>query len=180
MNFLEEDELIENLCIHLRHVGCGDRDLPNNERVIRHILEVQNISKILNSKGTNPSKRLKLLTKETSWLMEELYQDCLNYPNIIPYVKLLNGQERIEIIKKEIDDRKKKQDEEHNKFINTTGKDLTNIINKYINNDKKKKELIELLKNCLYRHLAVELVKIRSATRKEESEIINSFYESVF
>ena len=59
MEYLDKYELIENLCIQLRHIGCSDRDLLNNQIAINHILEVQSISKILNSNNINPSKRLK-------------------------------------------------------------------------------------------------------------------------
>lgn len=145
-----------------------------------HITKVQQISKELNTKGINPNSRLKLLTKKTNWLMHDLYLDCLEYPKVIPYVKLLDGTPRIKLIQKEIKQREKKQMQVYNEFINTTAKDLLRIITKYILNNEKKEELLELLENYNVRHLASELDNIKDNVTKKDKEIIEDFYWSVF
>lgn len=177
---LTENKFLEELCILLRHVGCRDQDLPNDKKATEYILKVQQISKLLEIKNINPIRRLKLLTKETNWLMEDLYHDCINYPKVIPYVKLLNGQPRIEIIRQEQEQRKLVQEQKYKEFLDTTAKDLIAIINKYIIDQTKKDELLRLLNNGYYRHLAVELDNIKESVDKEEETIINHFFADIF
>ncbi len=112
--------------------------------------------------------------------MHDLYLDCLEYPKVIPYVKLLDGTPRIKLIQKEIKQREKKQMQVYNEFINTTAKDLLRIITKYILNNEKKEELLELLENYNVRHLASELDNIKDNVTKKDKEIIEDFYWSVF
>jgi hypothetical protein len=177
------NKLIEKLCIELRYVGCGDTSLPNDIQTINHILEVKKISKILNNhtkQTTQLSKRLKQLTKETKWLMEDLYKDCIDYPSTIPYVKLLNGKKRIDIINEQKKKREQELHKAHQYFLNNTAKDLHKIIIKYIIDEKQKRKILKLLEKNRTRHLAIELDKIKNSVSEKEKRIIEDFFWSVF
>jgi hypothetical protein len=88
------DELLEDLCIELRHVACGEGNLPNGERVIRNVREVSAIHTELASRHVDCQGRLKRLSQETSWQMPELLDDCLAYPQRLPYVREPDGIRR--------------------------------------------------------------------------------------
>jgi hypothetical protein len=85
------DQLLEDLCTELRHVGVGDYDLPNNAKVVAHIREVNAIHDELARRNVKIEDRLKLLSNETNWQMPELLQDCLAHPQTMPYVRERDG-----------------------------------------------------------------------------------------
>ena len=87
-------ELLEELCLALRHVGVGDHDLPSGERVIAHIRSVQRLYAVLFARGVDVQPRLQRLSTETSWLMPELLADCLGFPAAQPYVRETDGIRR--------------------------------------------------------------------------------------
>ncbi|MDB6017619.1 MAG: hypothetical protein JWR19_2108 [Pedosphaera sp.] len=88
------EQLLEDLCIELRHVGVGDYGLPKDVRVIAHISEVNAIQDELNRRGVNIGPRLELLSRETNWQMPELLADCAVFPKVMPYVRELDGIRR--------------------------------------------------------------------------------------
>jgi hypothetical protein len=87
-------ELVEDLCIELRHVACGDYDLPAGERVVAHVREVAAIYRVLRSRGVDVRRRLDVLTEETKWQILPLLDDCVAYPQSLPYVREMDGIRR--------------------------------------------------------------------------------------
>ena len=90
----ETSDLVEDLCIALRNVGCGDYRLPNDERVIAFIHEVQQVSAELGARGVNSNDRIQRLSTETSWQMQTLLEECLAFPSVVPYVKEVDNVRR--------------------------------------------------------------------------------------
>src|SRR5579863_5900870 len=88
------EQLLEDLCVELRHVGVGDSRLPKVVRVIAHIGEVNAIQAELNRRGVDSRPRLELLSRETNWQVPELLADCSAFPNVMPYVRELDGIRR--------------------------------------------------------------------------------------
>lgn len=86
--------LLDELCLELRHVGVCDNDLPDGDRVNQHIREVCVIHAELVRRKIDIVHRITLLSKETSWKMDELLGDCLAFPKRQPYVKELDGIRR--------------------------------------------------------------------------------------
>jgi hypothetical protein len=89
-----EEQLLEDLCIELRHVGVGDYGLPNEARLVEHIHEVNAIHAELARRGVDERSRLELLSKETAWQIHELLEDCLAFPKKMPYVREQDGIRR--------------------------------------------------------------------------------------
>jgi hypothetical protein len=89
-----EEQLLEDLCIELRHVGVGDYGLPKEARLVEHIREVNAIHAELARRGVDERSRLELLSKETAWQMHELLEDCLAFPEKMPYVREQDGIRR--------------------------------------------------------------------------------------
>jgi hypothetical protein len=87
-------ELVEDLCIELRHVACGDYDLPAGERVVAHVREVAAIHQELRSRGVDFRRCLEVLTEETKWQILPLLDDCVAYPKALPYVREMDGIRR--------------------------------------------------------------------------------------
>ena len=87
-------ELVEDLCIELRHVACGDYDLPTGERVVAHVREVAAIHQELRSRGVDFRRRLDALTEDTKWQILPLLEDCVAYPQSLPYVREMDGIRR--------------------------------------------------------------------------------------
>lgn len=90
----DTSELLEELCLALRHVGVGDHELPLGERVTAHIRSVQRLYSALLVRGVEVRPRLERLSTETSWLMTELLADCLGFPATQPYVRESDGIRR--------------------------------------------------------------------------------------
>lgn len=90
----QSQELVEDLCIELRHVACGDYDLPRGERVVGHVREVAAIHQELQNRGVDFRRRLEVLTEETKWQILPLLEDCVAYPQSLPYVRELDGIRR--------------------------------------------------------------------------------------
>lgn len=88
------EELLEDLCIELRHVACEDYELPAGERVVGHVREVAAIRQELQSRGVDFRRRLEVLTEETRWQILPLLDDCVAYPHSLPYVRELDGIRR--------------------------------------------------------------------------------------
>lgn len=91
---LGTSRLIEDLCLALRDVGVRDYDLPNNERAISFVEKVKQIHTELKKRGADFQSRISQLSQETSWQMEQLLEDCLAYPTVIPYVRESDGVRR--------------------------------------------------------------------------------------
>lgn len=89
-----DEELLEDLCLEMRHVAVSDRDLPTGESVVPHIGEVCSIHTELNSRGVDIRPRLERLSEETHWLIPPLLADCLAYPQRLPYVREPDGIRR--------------------------------------------------------------------------------------
>lgn len=87
-------ELVEALCIELRHVACADYELPSGGQVVGHVREVAAIQQELQRRGVDFRPRLELLTEETKWQMLPLLEDCVAYPQSLPYVRALDGVRR--------------------------------------------------------------------------------------
>ena len=87
-------DLLDELCLELRHVGVCDNDLPNGNRVKQHIREVCVIHTELVRRKTDIDSRIDLLSKATSWEIDNLLGDCLAFPRRQPYVKELDGIRR--------------------------------------------------------------------------------------
>jgi hypothetical protein len=88
------EEILEDLCLELRNVACGEGTLPLGERVLVHIREVRALQAELAKRRVNYSPRLERLSEETRWQMLTLLDDCLAYPKRIPYVREPDGIRR--------------------------------------------------------------------------------------
>lgn len=86
--------LIEDLCLALRDVGVQNFHVPNDECGPASIKSVQQIHAELEKRGVDCQSRLARLSEETKWQMERLLQDCLAYPEIVPYVREEDGVRR--------------------------------------------------------------------------------------
>src|SRR5437764_10473381 len=89
-----DDELLEELCIKLRFVGCGDYSLPGSETVVSGIREVSSIFSELSARRVDYRQRLERLSEETHWQMQKLLDDCLAFPSRVPYVRETDGIRR--------------------------------------------------------------------------------------
>lgn len=90
----DTDFLIEDLCIALRNVGVFDGELPSGSRVSQAIADVRSIKHELDDRGINVSDRMATLSTQTSWLMGKLLEDCLAFPDVVPYVRESDGIRR--------------------------------------------------------------------------------------
>jgi hypothetical protein len=88
------EELLEDLCIALRNVACNDYELPNGERVAQYVYEVRAIHAELMTRRVDWVQRLERLSQETRWQIPQLLEDCLSYPQRLPYVRDLDGIRR--------------------------------------------------------------------------------------
>ena len=94
VNQRASDELIEELCIALRDVGVSTRFLPYSEPdpdVAGEVSRVQELIAELKRRGFDVAPRLARLTEETGWLMNVLYEECLRFPAIRPWVRAKDG-----------------------------------------------------------------------------------------
>jgi hypothetical protein len=87
-------ELVETMCLELRHVGVGDYTLPDAPYTVAHIQSVQRIHAELEKRQVDVQERIAQLSTETKWQMDELLRDCLAFPKVIPYVKESDGIRR--------------------------------------------------------------------------------------
>ena len=88
------DELVEDLCLALRDVGVWTWSLPNDENAVSKVKNVQEIYALLEQRKADVRPRIGHLSEETSWQMETLLQECLAFPEIVPYVRDLDGVRR--------------------------------------------------------------------------------------
>ena len=88
------EELVEDLCIELRHVACGDCHLPVDERGVAHVREVAAIFRQVQSRGVDCRMRLEILTQETKGQILRLLDVCLADPDRVLYVRELDGIRR--------------------------------------------------------------------------------------
>lgn len=89
----ESAELIEDLCIALRDVaGCWFPD--GDDRAAVFIKEVQEIHSELEARQVDIRERINRLSDETSWQMQPLLEDTLQYPRAVPYVRDKDGIRR--------------------------------------------------------------------------------------
>jgi len=89
-----DQALLEDLCQELRHVGICDSGLPDGKRVQQHIFEVGSIHDELTRRQLDPANYVAQLSSETNWQMEVLLEECLAYPQKLPYVRERDGIRR--------------------------------------------------------------------------------------
>lgn len=87
-------EIIEELCLALRDVGVRTYSLPNDERAISAVRKVQEIYILLKQRNVDFQTRIERLSEETSWQMEPLLKECLDFPNVVPFVRDADGIRR--------------------------------------------------------------------------------------
>ena len=88
------DALLNEICVELRYVGVNESQLPNGERVLSHIESVCALQRELNARSVNIDAKLSELSSQTGWLAKSLLEDCLAFPNRMPYVRELDGIRR--------------------------------------------------------------------------------------
>lgn len=88
------DELLEDLCRELRFVACNENSLPQGERVVSHVQEVRTIHAELAARHIDCHPRMEQLAQETQWQISLLLEDCLAYPQRMPYVREPDGIRR--------------------------------------------------------------------------------------
>ncbi|MEJ7848308.1 MAG: hypothetical protein WKF92_09490 [Pyrinomonadaceae bacterium] len=88
------DELIEDLCLALRDVGVRTWSLPNDDFAVSAVRNVQQIYALLRQRNADIRSRIERLSEETSWQMKTLLEECLAFPEVIPYVKDADGVRR--------------------------------------------------------------------------------------
>ena len=86
-------ELLEELCIELRWVAVFDSAL-SCEKAEEHIRKTRELHAALLGKGADILGALASLSKQTGWRMGDLLADCLRYPEVIPYVREVDGLRR--------------------------------------------------------------------------------------
>lgn len=91
----ETPKLIEDLCLALRDVGVRDYGLLKDDRGFASIKVVQQIHAELENRGVDYRLRLAQLSEETKWQMEPLLQECLAYPEVVPFVRESDGVRRV-------------------------------------------------------------------------------------
>lgn len=89
-----DEELLDDLCLELRHVACNEGDLPLGERALSHVREVRALHAEISKRGVDFSPRLEQLSEQTRWQIPALLDDCLAYPQRIPYVRDTDGVRR--------------------------------------------------------------------------------------
>ena len=83
-------ELVEELCLALRDVGVGTGFLPYwgpPPDIAAEVTRVREVSEELRRRGAEVSDRLNLLATETGWSMSILYEECLRFPEVRPWVR---------------------------------------------------------------------------------------------
>ena len=90
----QTDELIEDLCLALRDVGVRTWSLPNDDFAVSAVRNVQQIYALLKQRNADVRPRIEHLSEETSWQMETLLQECLAFPDVVPYVRDADGVRR--------------------------------------------------------------------------------------
>ncbi|MBA3533633.1 MAG: hypothetical protein H0T73_17085 [Ardenticatenales bacterium] len=90
----DSELLLEELCIALRNVGVHDWYLPDGERIVQDIEEVKGIYTELERRDSPVIPRITRLSEETTWQMEILLEECLSYPQRMPYVREKDGIRR--------------------------------------------------------------------------------------
>jgi hypothetical protein len=88
------NDLLDELCVELRHVGVGDWGLPKDERVLSHIKAVRAIRDELHNRRVELSAKIAELSSQTGWQMDQLLDDCLAFPKKMPYVREQDGIRR--------------------------------------------------------------------------------------
>ena len=88
------EELLDDLCRELRHVAVSESGLPHGERIVAHIYEVCAIHAALVSRHVDVEPQLERLSEETHWQIPSLLDDCLDYPQRLPFVREADGIRR--------------------------------------------------------------------------------------
>jgi hypothetical protein len=83
--------LVEDFCIALRNVGVYDYELPDGANVRQYITDVSAIKCELARRGIDAADRIAKLSQETGWRMDALLQDCLAFPERLPFVQEADG-----------------------------------------------------------------------------------------
>ena len=65
-----DEQILEDLCIELRHVGVGDYGLPNEARLVEHIHEVNAIHAELARRGVAPDQHVTIVIEPDDGLAE--------------------------------------------------------------------------------------------------------------
>lgn len=88
------EELLEDLCLQLRSVACGEGHLPLSKHVVACIRVACAIHAELVQRHVEFLPRLERLSEETRWQIPPLLEDCLAYPTRVPYVRESDGVRR--------------------------------------------------------------------------------------
>lgn len=87
-------DLLEDLCIALRDVAVREGSLPRSEDAQTAVRQAVEIAAELDVRGVTTSERLDRLAQETGWLMNQLLDDCKQFPRVVPRVRELDGIRR--------------------------------------------------------------------------------------
>lgn len=88
--------LLDDLCLALRDVSVFNGHLPNGAVIVEKINDVKAIFAELSKRGVEVASTLGELSVKTDRKMDDLLEDCLGYPERIPYETGLDGiQERL-------------------------------------------------------------------------------------
>jgi hypothetical protein len=87
-------ELLEDLCVALRYVAVREGYLSGDAADEPSIQEAVSIATELDRRHVAVSERLQTLTRETGWLMNDLLDDCREFPAVTPRVRELDGIRR--------------------------------------------------------------------------------------
>ncbi|MDQ5823304.1 MAG: DUF2716 domain-containing protein [Chloroflexota bacterium] len=87
-------DLLEDLCLELRHVAVRESWLPEHRDNHANIEKVRQIHAELERRGIDIAERIAQLSIQTNWQMDALLQDCLAYPKTVPLVRESDGVRR--------------------------------------------------------------------------------------
>jgi hypothetical protein len=86
--------LLEDLCLALRKVAMHEGYYRPDERTHQAVRDVLAVAAELDRRRVDAAPRLEQLSKETSWLMQELLAECRRLPDGNPRVRDLEGIRR--------------------------------------------------------------------------------------
>jgi hypothetical protein len=84
------EEVLEELCVTLRKLGRSTQspgNHPLDARAVEEITIVGQVNAELQRRGINSAERIAELTNETGWHMDLLLSECLQYPEVRPFVR---------------------------------------------------------------------------------------------
>ena len=82
--------MLDELCAALLRIGTATQVLPEcppEPDVRDDVRLVQDLDRELHGRGVDPAIRLASLTRRSTWMMAQLYTDCLSIPAVRPWVR---------------------------------------------------------------------------------------------